>query len=240
MLWCSKCSKVLWATVFLEVVSEFTGRRGEFEHEKKLQCLTVKPFVSVFCCLCFLSIMNVESLEEGSHWLYIYIYIYLYQKYKYLLTWTSTNISGKVHTLDSIQHFRGSTVTVTTRTRWRIQVNATSMLFQPTKSSATRGTWLCMQCVHGPLTLLPPQRVIFMSKERYHTHPTPPQPHPIPWLALHRPCVQVQGTWCCVAPTMCASARNVTIPTPPHPNPTPSHDLRSTDHVCQCKEHDVA
>ena len=75
-------------------------------------------------------------------------------------------------------------------------------------------------------------------KERYHPHPTPPQPHPIPW--------------CCVAPTMCASSRNVIIPTPPHPNPmpcvaptmcasarnviipTPPHPmmLRSTDHAC--------
>ena len=94
---------------------------------KKLQCLTVKPFVSVFCCLSFLSIMNVESLEKGSHWLYIYV----------------------------------------------------------------------CKC-------------------------------------KDRSCVQVQGTWCCVAPTMCASSRNVTIPTPAHPNP--SHDLRSTDHVCKCKE----
>ena len=40
-------------------------------------------------------------------------------------------------------------------------------------------------------------------KERYH-----PPPHPIPW--------------CCVAPTMCASAKNVIIPhpTPPPPHPT--------------------
>ena len=64
-------------------------------------------------------------------------------------------------------------------------------------------------------------------------HPTPP--HPIPW--------------CCVAPTMCASARNVIIPhpTPPHPIPwccvaatmcasTRKMMLRSTDHVCKCKE----
>ena len=49
-------------------------------------------------------------------------------------------------------------------------------------------------------------------KERYHPHPTPPQPHPTPW--------------CCVAPTMCASARNMM--------------LRSTNHVCKCKKHDVA
>ena len=51
---------------------------------------------------------------------------------------------------------------------------------------------------------------------------------------------------------MCASARNVTIPTPPHPTPTPPHPmtcvaptmcasarnmmLRSTDHVCKFKE----
>ena len=51
---------------------------------KKLQCLTVKPFVSVFCCLCFLSIMNVESLEEGSHWLYIYLYISKMQIFAYI------------------------------------------------------------------------------------------------------------------------------------------------------------
>ena len=25
-----------------------TGRRSEFEHEKKLQCLTVKPFVHIY------------------------------------------------------------------------------------------------------------------------------------------------------------------------------------------------
>ena len=39
-------------------------------------------------------------------------------------------------------------------------------------------------------------------------HPTPTQPHPTPW--------------CCVAPTMCASVRNMM--------------LRSTNHVCKCKE----
>ena len=47
--------------------------------------------------------------------------------------------------------------------------------------------------------------------------------------------VQVQGTWCCVAPTICTSAKNVIIPTPPHPMM-----LRSTNHVCKCKKHDVA
>ena len=46
---------------------------------------------------------------------------------------------------------------------------------------------------------------------------------------------------------MCASARNVTIPTPPHPNPMTcvaptmcasarNMMLRSNDHVCKCKE----
>ena len=69
-------------------------------------------------------------------------------------------------------------------------------------------------------------------KERYHPHPTPPQPHPIPT---------------CVAPTTCASSRNVIIPTPPHPNPMTcvaptmcasarNMMLRSTDHVCKFKE----
>ena len=50
MSWRSKRSKVLWATVFLELVLQCTGRRSEFEHENKLQCLTVKPFGVVLCC----------------------------------------------------------------------------------------------------------------------------------------------------------------------------------------------
>ena len=86
--------------------------------------------------------------------------------------------------------------------------------------------------------------------------------HDVAW---HRPCVQVQKTWCCVAPTMCASARNMLLrstnhvckckecyhphPTPPQPHPTPwccvaptmcasarNMMLRSTNHVCKCKE----
>ena len=59
MSWWSKRSKVLWATVFLELVSQCTGRRSEFEHENKLQCLTVKPFGVVLCCVCDLVIISV-------------------------------------------------------------------------------------------------------------------------------------------------------------------------------------
>ena len=36
-----------------------TGRRSEFEHENKLQCLTVKPFGVVLCCVCDLIIITV-------------------------------------------------------------------------------------------------------------------------------------------------------------------------------------
>ena len=68
-------------------------------------------------------------------------------------------------------------------------------------------------------------------KERYHPHPTPTPPHPMT----------------CVAPTTCASSKNVIIPTPPHPNPMTcvaptmcasarNMMLRSTDHVCKFKE----
>ena len=91
-------------------------------------------------------------------------------------------------------------------------------------------------------------------KERYHPHPTPPHPNPTPSHDLRstdhvckfkeryhphptppHPMTCVAPTMCassrnviiptppnpmtCVAPTMCASARNVIIPTPPHPNP---------------------
>ena len=59
MSWWSKRSKVLWATVYLELVSQSTGRRSEFEHENKLQCLTVKPFGVVLCCVCDLVIISV-------------------------------------------------------------------------------------------------------------------------------------------------------------------------------------
>ena len=59
MSWWSKRSKVLWATVFLELVSQCTGRRSEFEHENKLQCLTVKPFGVVLRCVCDLVIISV-------------------------------------------------------------------------------------------------------------------------------------------------------------------------------------
>ena len=55
------------------------------------------------------------------------------------------------------------------------------------------------------------------------------------------------GTSATFAPTMCASSKNVIIPTPPHPNPMTcvaptmcasarNMMLRSTDHVCKCKE----
>ena len=59
MSWWSKRSKVLWATVFLELVSQCTGGRSEFEHENKLQCLTVKPFGVVLCCVCDLVTISV-------------------------------------------------------------------------------------------------------------------------------------------------------------------------------------
>ena len=69
--------------------------------------------------------------------------------------------------------------------------------------------------------------------------PTPHHPNPTPW--------------CCVAPTMCASARNMMLrstdhvckckerdhphPTPPQPHPTPNF-LRSINHVGKFKERD--
>ena len=79
-------------------------------------------------------------------------------------------------------------------------------------------------------------------KERY---PTPTPPHPMTCVAptmcassknVIIPTPPHPNPMTCVAPTMCASSKNVIIPTPPHPNPTPSHDLRSTDHVCKFKE----
>ena len=81
-------------------------------------------------------------------------------------------------------------------------------------------------------------------KERYH--PTPPQPHPTPWCCVAPTmCASARNMMLrstnhackckkhdvCIAPTMCASARNVIIPTPPHPNPTPPHYLRSINRV---------
>ena len=72
-------------------------------------------------------------------------------------------------------------------------------------------------------------------KERYH-------PHPTPWCCVaptmcasarnmmlrstNHVCKCLRNIWCCVAPTMRASARNMM--------------LRSTNHVCKCKKHDVA
>ena len=57
----------------------------------------------------------------------------------------------------------------------------------------------------SPPTIKKPLRVssdhVCKFKERYHPHPTPPHP------------------MTCVAPTMCASSKNVIIPTPPHPIP---------------------
>ena len=77
--------------------------------------------------------------------------------------------------------------------------------------------------------------LFYVRYEEPCPHPTPPHPNPTPpqYLRSIDQVCKLQGTWCYVAPTMCASARNVIIPTPPHPNPTPPQYLRSIDQVCK-------
>ena len=180
MLWCSKCSKVLWATVFLEVVSKFTGRHSEFEHSKKLQCLTVKPFVSVFCCLCFLSIMNVESLEEGSHWLHIYIskipifaYINIDAFSKQTSCVASTMLASSRNVIIPTPPHPNPMTCVAPS----MCASARNMMLRSTDHVCK-----CKERYHPHPT--PPQSHDLRStdhvckrKERYHPHPTPPQSH---------------------------------------------------------------
>ena len=234
MLWCSKCSKVLWATVFLEVVSKFTGRHSEFEHSKKLQCLTVKPFVSVFCCLCFLSIMNVESLEEGSHWLHIYIYISKIPIFAYI----------------NIDAFSKQTSCVAST-----MLASSRNVIIPTPPHPNPMTCVApSMCASARNMMLRSTDHVCKFKERYHPQPTPT--HPMTCVAptmcasarnVTIPTPPHPNPMTCVALTMCASARNVIIPTPPHPNPMTcvaptmcasarNMMLRSTDHVCKFKE----
>ena len=61
----SKCSKLLRAPVFLELGSQFIGRRNGFEHEKKLECLRVKQVGVVLCCLFDLVIIKFQKFEEA-------------------------------------------------------------------------------------------------------------------------------------------------------------------------------
>ena len=104
-----------------------------FDH-KKLQCLTVKPFGVVLCCVCDLVIIMFKLLKkEAIDCTILYIYIQVLCVHKHLQTF---------------------------REKFRLS------------------------------------------------------------RAYNSKCVS------CVAPTMCASARNMM--------------LRSTDHVCKCKKHDVA
>ena len=162
----------------------------------------------------------------------------------------------------------------------RSQEASRSQTFKASKTVASPGRWL-MWCTAKTLRCSIPSRLTLERPKRLScdlvidatdSATLSPHPHPIPLLAQHRtcvqvqgPCVQVQGTLSspphptptpphpitCVAPTMCASARNMMLRSTdhlckckeryhPHPTPTPPHPIRSTDHVCKCKEHDVA
>ena len=60
------------------------GRRSEFEHEKKSECLTVKAFGVVPWCVCDVVISNVQSFEEIDVYIYIHIPCLHEHLYKHL------------------------------------------------------------------------------------------------------------------------------------------------------------
>ena len=76
--------------------------------------------------------------------------------------------------------------------------------FKASKTVASPGRWL-MWCTAKTLRCSVPSRLT-LERPKNVIIPTPPHPNPMT----------------CVAPTMCASARNMM--------------LRSNDHVCKCKE----
>ena len=83
--------------------------------------------------------------------------------------------------------------------------------------------WCCVaatMCASTRKLMLRSSDHVCKCKERYHPPPHPTPPHPMMLRSSDHVCKYKKG-WCCVAATMCASARNVIIPhpTPPHPIP---------------------